>query len=427
MTTVNKGMSVEEIEWVVAQRVANAIEAIAIYEMKTNMTRKSISQTERQKDKVAKNSSNKRKWEGNHNGSSSQQNKGHKVPRAHTTWPINKKAYAGSLPLTPTAARNQRTLTCYECGSLGHYKSNCPTVRFQNRVDMYWKGKDYEDSSATTFDVIISMDWLARYQAVIVCDEKIVRVPFGNKTLIIRKDLPGLPSTRQVEFQIDLNKQEHEEHLKQILELLKKEELYAKFSKCEFWISKVLFLGHMIDSEGIHVDPAKIEAIKDWTSPKSPTEIRQFLGLVGYYQRFIKGFSKIAKPMTKLTQKKVKFVWGDKQEAAFQLLKQKLCSAPILTLPEGSEDFIAYCDTSKKGLGAVLIQREKVISYASRQLEIHEKNYTTHDLELGAVVFALKIWRHYLYGTKCTVFARSQEFGNTFLEQKELNMSNADG
>ncbi|GJY65308.1 putative reverse transcriptase domain-containing protein [Tanacetum coccineum] len=176
------------------------------------------------------------------------------------------------------------------------------------------------------------------------------------------------------------NKQEHEEHLKQILELLKKEELYAKFSKCEFWISKVLFLSHMIDSEGIHVDPAKIEAIKYWTSPKSPTEVRQFLGLAGCYQRFIEGFSKIAKPMTKLTQKKVKFEWGDKQEAAFQLLKQKLCSAPILTLPEGSKDFIAYCNTSKKGLGAVLNPREKVISYASRQLEIHEKNYTTHDI-----------------------------------------------
>ncbi|GKF62684.1 putative reverse transcriptase domain-containing protein [Tanacetum coccineum] len=155
-------------------------------------------------------------------------------------------------------------------------------------------------------------------------------------------------------------KEEHEEHLKQILELLKKEELYARFSKCKFWISKLLFLGHMVDSEGIHVDPAKIEAIKDWTSPKSPTEIHQFLGLAGYYRRFIEGFSKIAKPMTKLTQKKVKFVWGDKQEAAFQLLKQKLCSAPILTLPKGSEDFIAHCDliwcdTSKKGLGAVLI------------------------------------------------------------------------
>ncbi|GJU17543.1 reverse transcriptase domain-containing protein [Tanacetum coccineum] len=117
------------------------------------MARKSIIQTERQEDKVAENASNKRKWEGNHNGSSSQQNKGHKVPRAHITWPINKKAYGGSLPLTPTAAKNQRTLTCYECGSLGHYKSNCLTMRFQNRVDMYWKGKAYEDSSATTSNI----------------------------------------------------------------------------------------------------------------------------------------------------------------------------------------------------------------------------------------------------------------------------------
>ncbi|GJV98427.1 putative reverse transcriptase domain-containing protein [Tanacetum coccineum] len=125
--------------------------------------------------------------------------------------------------------------------------------------------------------------------------------------------------------------------------------------------------------------------------------------------------------MTKLTQKKVKFEWGDKQEAAFQLLKQKLCSAPILALPEGSEDFIAYCDASKKGLGVVLMQREKVISYASRQLKIHEKNYTTHDLELGAVVFALKIWRHYLYGTKCTVFTDHKSLQH-ILDQKELNM-----
>ncbi|GKA55160.1 putative reverse transcriptase domain-containing protein [Tanacetum coccineum] len=419
-----------------------------------------------------------------------------------------------------------------------------------------------------SFDAIIGMDWLAKYQAIIVCAEKIVRIPWGNETLIVHgdgsnrghearlhiisyskiqeymlkgcpvflahvttkevedksekkrledvpivrdfpevfpEDLPGLPPTRQVEFQIDLipgaapvarapyrlapsemkelseqlkelsdkgfirpssspwgapvlffkkkdgsfqmciryrelnkltvknryplpriddlfdqlqgssvyskidlrsgyhqlrvreedipktafrtrydhyefqNKQEHEEHLKLILELLKKEELYAKFSKCEFWIPKVQFLGHVIDSQGIHVDPAKIESIKDWASPKSPTEIRQFLGLAGYYRRFIEGFSKIAKPMTKLTQKKV--------------------NAPILALPEGSEDFIVYCDASIKGLGAVLMQREKVIAYVSRQLKIHEKNYTTHDLELGAVVFALKIWRHYLYRT----------------------------
>nr|GEZ93773.1 putative reverse transcriptase domain-containing protein [Tanacetum cinerariifolium] len=192
------------------------------------------------------------------------------------------------------------------------------------------------------------------------------------------------------------DEKEHEEHLKAILELLKKEELYAKFSKCKFWIPKVQFLGHVIDSQGIHVDPAKIKSVKDWASPKSPTEIRQFLGLARYYRRFIEGFLKMAKPMTKLTQKKVKFERGDKQEAAFQLLKQKLCSAPILALLEGSEYFIVYCDASNKGLGAVLMQREKVISYASRQLKNHEKNYTTHDLELGTVVFALKIWRHCL-------------------------------
>ncbi|GKD70125.1 putative reverse transcriptase domain-containing protein, partial [Tanacetum coccineum] len=176
--------------------------------------------------------------------------------------------------------------------------------------------------------------------------------------------------------------------------------MYAKFSKCEFWINTVKILGHVIDSSGIHVDPAKIEAIKNWASPTTPSEIRQFLGLAGYYTRFIEGFSKIAKPMTELTQKNKKFDWGEEQEEAFQLLKQKLCAAPILALSEGSDDFVVYCDESIKGLGAVLMQMMKVIAYASRQLKIHEKNYTTHDLELGAVVFALKIWRHYLYGTK---------------------------
>nr|GEU99511.1 hypothetical protein [Tanacetum cinerariifolium] len=149
-------------------------------------------------------------------------------------------------------------------------------------------------------------------------------------------------------------------------------------------LSKVQFLGHVIDSEGIHVDPAKIESIKDWASPKTPTKIRQFLGLVGYYRRFIEGFSKISRPMTKLTQKSVNFDWGEKAEATFQLLKQKFYSALILALPEGSENFVVYCDASHKRLGAVLMQREKVIAYASRQLKVHEKNYTTHSLELGA-------------------------------------------
>ncbi|GJT54459.1 putative reverse transcriptase domain-containing protein [Tanacetum coccineum] len=151
------------------------------------------------------------------------------------------------------------------------------------------------------------------------------------------------------------NEKEHEEHQKTILKLLKKEELYEKLSKCEFWINTVKFLGHVIDSSG-------------------------------YYRRFIEGFSKIAKPMTELTQKNKKFNWGEEQELAFQLLKQKLCDAPILALPEGSDDFVVYCDASIKGLGDVLMQRTNVIAYASRQLKVHEKNYTTHDLELGAVI-----------------------------------------
>ncbi|GJR81296.1 putative reverse transcriptase domain-containing protein [Tanacetum coccineum] len=125
--------------------------------------------------------------------------------------------------------------------------------------------------------------------------------------------------------------------------------------------------------------------------------------------------------MTELTQKNQKFDWGEEQEEAFQLLKQKLCATPILALPEGSDDFVVYCDASIRGLGTVLMQRMKVIAYASRQLKIHEKNYTTHDLELGAVVFALKIWRHYLYGTKCIVFTDHKSLQH-ILNQKELNM-----
>ncbi|GJV81236.1 putative reverse transcriptase domain-containing protein [Tanacetum coccineum] len=217
------------------------------------------------------------------------------------------------------------------------------------------------------------------------------------------------------------NEEEHANHLRMILELLKKEKLYAKFSKCDFWIRIVQFLGHLIDSQGLHVDPAKIEAVKNWASPTTPTEVRQFLGLAGYYRRFIKDFLKIAKSLTELTQKNKKYIWGEDQESAFQLLKQKLCEAPILALPEGNDDFVVYCDASHQGMGAVLMQREKVIAYASRQLKPNEENYTTHDLELGAVVFALKIWRHYLYGTKCTVFTDHKSLQH-ILNQKELNM-----
>ncbi|GJY85472.1 reverse transcriptase domain-containing protein [Tanacetum coccineum] len=217
------------------------------------------------------------------------------------------------------------------------------------------------------------------------------------------------------------SEEEHEVHLKTILDLLKTEMLYAKFSKCEFWLKEVQFLGHVVNRDGIHVDPSKVESVKNWKTPESPTEIRSFLGLAGYYRRFIENFSKIAKPLTLLTQKNKAYVWGDKQEEAFQILKEKLCNAPVLALPDGPDDFVVYCDASKQGFGCVLMQQGKVIAYASRQLKIHENNYTTHDLELGAVVFALKIWRHYLYGTKSVIYTDHKSLQYIF-DQKELNM-----
>ncbi|GJY31573.1 putative reverse transcriptase domain-containing protein, partial [Tanacetum coccineum] len=172
---------------------------------------------------------------------------------------------------------------------------------------------------------------------------------------------------------------------------------------------------------GIHVDPSKVESVKNWKTLESSTEIRSFLGLAGYYRRFIENFSKIAKPLTLLTQKNKPYVWGDKQDEAFRILKEKLCNAPVLALPDGPNDYVVYCDASKQGFGCVLMQRGKVIAYASRQLKKHENNYTTHDLELGAVVFALKIWRHYLYGTKSVIYTDHKSLQYIF-DQKELNM-----
>ncbi|GJU00573.1 putative reverse transcriptase domain-containing protein [Tanacetum coccineum] len=391
---------------------------------------------------------------------------------------------------------NQRVLTCFERGRQGHYMSDCTKLKDQNHgnktrnkngvgeeeekhitllditsntLDVSYAVELADERISETntvlrgytlgllghpfnidlmpvelgsFDVIISMDWLVNHHAVIVCDEKIVRIPYGDEVLIIQgdrsdkgkksklsiisctktqkyikrgcpiflaqvmrkktevkseekrleyvpivrdfpevflKDLPGLPPMRQVKFQIDLVSgatpvaralyrlapSKLQELSTQLQELSDKGFIRPSSSP---WEAPVQFLSHVIDSEGIHVDPAKIESIKDWASPKTPTEIHQFLGLVGYYRQFIEGFSKIAKPMTMLTQKNV--------------------SAPILALPEGSENFVVYCDASRKGLGAVLMQWEK---------------------------------RHYLYGTKCVVFTDHKSLQH-ILDQKELNM-----
>ena len=166
--------------------------------------------------------------------------------------------------------------------------------------------------------------------------------------------------------------EEHEVHLRVALQTLREKQLYAKFSKCEFWLDKVAFLGHVVSREGIHVDPSKVEAVKGWLRPTTVTEIRSFLGLAGYYRRFVKDFSKLAAPMTRLTRKDVKFEWSDACEQSFQALKDRLTSAPVLTLPEGSGGFAVYCDASRVGLGCVLMQHGKVVAYASRQLKKHE-------------------------------------------------------
>ncbi|KAI3505229.1 hypothetical protein L1887_27219 [Cichorium endivia] len=217
------------------------------------------------------------------------------------------------------------------------------------------------------------------------------------------------------------SKEQHEQHLKEVLETLRNEKLYAKLSKCDFWLREVQFLGHIVNEQGIMVDPAKVEAVMWWEVPKTPSEIRSFLGLAGYYLRFIQDFSNVAVPLTRLTKKNAAFQWGEEQQQAFETLRRKLCEAPVLTLPEGMEDMVVYCDASISGLGAVLMQRGRVIAYASRQLKPHEANYPTHDLELGAVVFALKIWRQYLYGVKCTIYTDHKSL-KYLMDQANLDM-----
>ncbi|GJW00331.1 putative reverse transcriptase domain-containing protein [Tanacetum coccineum] len=287
---------------------------------------------------------------------------------------------------------NSKGNGCFECGASGHFKRDCPKLKnkglvemgiLQGRVIRSWKCREEWEcieepglqcchglKSTWQKDVRSFCNIIFRHERGEGKSEgkQLKDVPIVQDfPEVFPEDLPGLPSARPVEFQIDLipgaapDKKEHEEHLKAILELLKKEKFQDRIYQ-------------------------RLATPKH--RPKMPPK---FLGLAGLLSKFHEGFTKMAKSMTKLTQKGIKFNWGEKEENAFQLIKQKLCSAPILALPEGSEDFMVYCDASHKGLGAVLMQREKVIAYASRQLKIHEKNYTTHDLELGSVVFALKI------------------------------------
>ncbi|WVZ89681.1 hypothetical protein U9M48_036053 [Paspalum notatum var. saurae] len=217
------------------------------------------------------------------------------------------------------------------------------------------------------------------------------------------------------------NEKEHEEHLKIVLARLREHKLYAKFSKCAFWLKEVSFLGHILSEKGVAVDPSKVKDVLNWKQPETVTEIRSFLGLAGYYRRFIKDFSKTAKPMTSLTKKNAKYVWSSNCEEAFQTLKKLLTSAPVLAQPDVTKPFDVYCDASGNGLGCVLMQEGRVIAYASHQLRKHEANYPTHDLELAAVVHALKIWRHYLLGNTCHIYIDHKSL-KYILTQPELNM-----
>ena len=217
------------------------------------------------------------------------------------------------------------------------------------------------------------------------------------------------------------DREDHDTHLRVVLETLRNEHLYAKLSKCEFWLREVSFLGHIISEEGIRVDPKKIEVIIEWKPLINVTKVHSFLGLASYYRRFVKGFSMTTASMTRLLQKNVRFEWSEKCQASFEKLKAFLTEAPVLTQPTYGKEYVIFSDASLNGLGCVLMQEGKVVAYASRKLKLHEKNYPTHDLELAAIVFTLKIWRHYLYGEKCFIYTDHKSL-KYLPSQKELNL-----
>jgi hypothetical protein len=217
------------------------------------------------------------------------------------------------------------------------------------------------------------------------------------------------------------NEEEHDEHLHLVLQKLRGNQLYAKLNKCEFWLKEVSFLGHIISEGGISVDPSKVKDVLSWNTLQNVSDIRSFLGLAGYYRRFIEGFSKISKPMMELLAKGNTFEWTPRHETIFHELKKRLTTAPVLTMPDMEKPFSIYCDASGQGLGCVLMQDGHVVAYASRQLRKHEEKYPTHDLELAAVVHALKICRHYIIGKRCEVYSDHKSLKYIFT-QPDLNL-----
>ncbi|GJR11729.1 putative reverse transcriptase domain-containing protein [Tanacetum coccineum] len=301
----------------------------------------------------------------------------------------------------PATGSNQLpvTVVCHACGEKGNYTNQC------QKTNIHTQGRAYmlRDKNAQQDPNVVT-----GYHQLRVREGDIPKTAFRTRYGHYEFQVMPFGLTNAPAVFMDLMNRVCKPYL-------------DKFVVIVFIDDILINLRNEKNKPRLHVDPAKIEAVKNWTSPTTPTEVRQFLGLAGYYQRFIEGFSKIAKPLTKLTQKNKNYVWNEEQESAFQLLKQNSVKHQSWHYQRNDDNFVVYCDASLQGLGAVLMQREKVIAYASRQLKPHEENYTTHDLELGAVIFALKIWRHYLYGTKCTVFTDHKSLQH-ILRQKELNM-----
>jgi hypothetical protein len=217
------------------------------------------------------------------------------------------------------------------------------------------------------------------------------------------------------------NEEEHAKHLRIVLTRLREHQLYAKFSKCVFWLEEIQFLGHVLSAKGIAVDPSKVHDILEHKPPTIIHQVQSFLGLAGYHRRFIPVFSKIVKPITGLLKNDTKFDWSSKCNEAFEQLKVLLTTALVLAQQDIEKPFDVYCDASGSGLGCVLMQEGRVIAYSSRQLCRHEEHNPTHDLELVAVVHALKIWRHYLLGNICHVYTDHKSLKYIFT-QSELNM-----